>query len=179
MAACIQRLRLKMLTQTCGRLWSDARRNRTTFSNNVNEHSSRSHLVISVYARGENKATGVQSFGKLHLVDLAGSERLSRTNATGDRLKEAQNINKSLSSLGDVIAAAASKQGHIPYRNSKLTHVLQDSLGQDSKTLMIVQASPLTKDVGESICSLVFASRARSVELGQAKKHTAVKAKPR
>jgi kinesin family protein C2/C3 len=106
-------------------LWSKAKENRTTFSNNINEHSSRSHLVISLYVRGENLASGVQSYGKLHLVDLAGSERLSRTNATGDRLKEAQNINKSLSALGDVIAAAASKQGHIPYRNSKLTHVLQ------------------------------------------------------
>mmetsp|Transcript_4750 Transcript_4750/g.10885 ORF Transcript_4750/g.10885 Transcript_4750/m.10885 type:complete len:798 (+) Transcript_4750:195-2588(+) len=158
-------------------LWAAARENRTTFSNNINEHSSRSHLVISVYARGENRATGVQSFGKLHLVDLAGSERLSRTNATGDRLKEAQNINKSLSALGDVIAAAANKAGHIPYRNSKLTHVLQDSLGQDSKTLMIVQSSPLTKDIGESICSLTFAARARTVELGQAKKHTGIRAK--
>jgi len=154
------------------KLWSKARENRTTFSNNINEHSSRSHLVLSVYARGENRSTGVQSYGKLHLVDLAGSERLSRTNATGDRLKEAQNINKSLSALGDVIAAAAGKQGHIPYRNSKLTHVLQDSLGQDSKTLMIVQSSPLVRDVGESICSLQFATRARTVELGQAKKHT-------
>mmetsp|Transcript_7707 Transcript_7707/g.12254 ORF Transcript_7707/g.12254 Transcript_7707/m.12254 type:complete len:485 (+) Transcript_7707:596-2050(+) len=152
--------------------WGKARDNRTTFSNNINVHSSRSHLVLSVYTRGENRSTGVGSFGKLHLVDLAGSERLSRTGATGDRLKEAQNINKSLSALGDVIAAAASKQGHIPYRNSKLTHVLQDSLGQDSKTLMIVQSAPLAKDAGESLCSLNFASRARSVELGQAKKHT-------
>jgi len=153
-------------------IWGKARNNRTTFSNNVNEHSSRSHLVLSVYVRGENRNTGGSSYGKLHLVDLAGSERLSRTGASGDRLKEAQNINKSLSALGDVIAAAASKQGHIPYRNSKLTHVLQDSLGQDSKTLMIVQASPLGKDAGESLCSLNFASRARQVELGQAKKHT-------
>jgi len=153
-------------------IWGKARSNRTTFSNNVNEHSSRSHLVLSVYVRGENRNTGVGSYGKLHLVDLAGSERLSRTGASGDRLKEAQNINKSLSALGDVIAAAAAKQGHIPYRNSKLTHVLQDSLGQDSKTLMIVQTSPLTKDASESLCSLNFASRARQVELGQAKKHT-------
>jgi len=151
--------------------WDKAKNNRTTFSNNINEHSSRSHLVLSLYCKGRSVTGTTQSFGKLHLIDLAGSERLSRTNATGDRLKEAQNINKSLSALGDVIQAAASKQGHIPYRNSKLTHLLQDSLGSSAKTLMIVQSSPLAKDVSESLCSLQFASRARAVELGQAKKN--------
>jgi hypothetical protein len=87
--------------------------------------------------------------GKLNLVDLAGSERVGRTGSTGDRLKEAQAINKSLSALGDVIQSLAQKTAHIPYRNSKLTHLLQDSLGGDSKTLMIVQVSPAAIDLGE------------------------------
>ncbi len=134
--------------------WEKARNNRTTFSNNVNEHSSRSHLVVSLYCKGQSSTGASTSFGKLHLIDLAGSERLSRTGATGDRLKEAQNINKSLSALGDVIQAAGAKAAHIPYRNSKLTHLLQDSLGSSAKTLMIVQSSPLSKDVSESLCSL-------------------------
>mmetsp|Transcript_79902 Transcript_79902/g.129513 ORF Transcript_79902/g.129513 Transcript_79902/m.129513 type:complete len:788 (+) Transcript_79902:81-2444(+) len=155
--------------------WSKAKNNRTTFSNNVNEHSSRSHLVISLYVKGKSITGQTTNFGKLHLIDLAGSERLSKTGATGDRLKEAQNINKSLSALGDVIQAAAAKQGHVPYRNSKLTHLLQDSLGSSAKTLMIVQSSPLAKDVAESLCSLQFASRARAVELGHAKKNVAKK----
>ena len=89
--------------------------------------------------------------GKLNLVDLAGSERVGRTGSTGDRLKEAQSINKSLSALGDVIQSLAQKTAHIPYRNSKLTHLLQDSLGGDSKTLMMVQVSPAAIDLGEHL----------------------------
>ena len=88
-----------------------------------------------------------------------GSERLDKSGATGQALKEAQNINKSLSSLGDVIAARASKQAHIPFRNSTLTYLLQDSLSQDSKTLMIVCISPVHYNAEESYCSLNFASR--------------------
>lgn len=77
--------------------------------------------------------------GKLNLVDLAGSERVGRSGAEGSRLREAQYINKSLSALGDVIYALRSRQGHVPFRNSKLTYLLQDSLSGDSKTLMMVQ----------------------------------------
>ena len=77
--------------------------------------------------------------GKLNLVDLAGSERVGRSGAEGSRLREAQHINKSLSALGDVIYALRSRQGHVPFRNSKLTYLLQDSLSGDSKTLMMVQ----------------------------------------
>lgn len=104
------------------------------------------------------------------MVDLAGSERVAKTDVQGDRLKEAQNINKSLSALGDVISSLATKNSHIPFRNSKLTHLLQDSLGGDSKTLMFVQISPNENDISETLCSLNFASRVRGIELGPARK---------
>lgn len=110
--------------------------------------------------------------GKLNLIDLAGSERVSKTDATGIVLKEAQAINKSLSALGDVINALGnSRNTHVPYRNSKLTFLLQDSLSGNSKMLMFVNISPAHYNVGETVCSLNFASRCKSVELGQAKKN--------
>ncbi|XP_048533081.1 kinesin-like protein KIN-14E isoform X1 [Triticum urartu] len=173
---------------------------RAVGSNNVNEHSSRSHwLVITniifhfsmeylpacgkngltfiiffsmlcIMVRAKNLINGDCTRSKLWLVDLAGSERLAKTDAQGDRLKEAQNINRSLSALGDVISALASRSSHIPYRNSKLTHLLQDSLGGDSKALMFVQISPSDNDVSETLSSLNFASRVRGIELGPAKK---------
>nr|KAG5692985.1 hypothetical protein BaRGS_011621 [Batillaria attramentaria] len=110
----------------------------------------------------------VFAVGRLNLVDLAGSERVSKSGADGARLREAQNINKSLACLGDVIHALRIKQNHIPFRNSKLTYLLQDSLGGDSKTLMIVQVAPVEKNVAESTCSLSFGQRVRNVELGAA-----------
>ncbi|KAK4801879.1 hypothetical protein SAY86_000082 [Trapa natans] len=143
---------------------------RAVGSNNVNEHSSRSHCMLCIMVRSRNMITGECTRSKLWLVDLAGSERLAKTDVQGDRLKEAQNINKSLSALGDVISALANKSSHIPYRNSKLTHLLQDSLGGDSKTVMFVQISPTDKDLGETLSSLNFATRVRGVELGPAKK---------
>lgn len=85
--------------------------------------------VLTIHVRGADLKTGANLRGSLHLVDLAGSERLDRSEATGERLKEAQHINKSLSALGDVIFALAQKNPHVPYRNSKLTQVLQSSLG--------------------------------------------------
>ena len=85
--------------------------------------------VVTVHVRSEDLKTGSASQGSLHLIDLAGSERADRSEATGDRLKEAQHINKSLSALGDVIFALSQKSAHVPYRNSKLTQLLQSALG--------------------------------------------------
>uniref|UniRef100_M8C100 Kinesin-like protein n=1 Tax=Aegilops tauschii TaxID=37682 RepID=M8C100_AEGTA len=156
---------------------------RVVGSTNANEHSSRSHCIHCVMVKGENLMNGERTNSKLWLIDLAGSERVAKTDAQGERLKEAQNINKSLSALGDVISALATKSQHIPFRNSKLTHLLQDSLsmqfsspcaGGDSKTLMFVQISPNENDVGETLCSLNFASRVRGIELGQARKQVDV-----
>eukprot|EP00605_Chrysophyceae_sp_TOSAG23-4_P000693 GSChrysophyteH1.ASY1.ANO1.777.1 assembled CDS len=148
-----------------------ARKNRAVGAHDLNEHSSRSHCILTVYANGTNRTDGRSSYAKMHLIDLAGSERVSKTDATGDRLKEAQNINKSLSALGDVIAALGGKKGtHVPFRNSKLTHLLQDSLGGNSKVLMFVNISPAVYNESETVCSLTFATRCRNVELGQARK---------
>ncbi|VAH79192.1 unnamed protein product [Triticum turgidum subsp. durum] len=112
---------------------------------------------------------GSTSRGCLHLIDLAGSERVERSEATGDRLKEAQHINKSLSALGDVIFALAQKNAHVPYRNSKLTQVLQSSLGGQAKTLMFVQINPDVESCSETISTLKFAERVSGVELGAAR----------
>jgi kinesin family protein C2/C3 len=146
-------------------------RNRAVGSNNINAHSSRSHCIVSVFIEGTNHVTRQKIYGKLHLIDLAGSERLKRTETTGDRLKESLAINKSLSALGDVISALAGKKPHIPFRNSKLTSLLQDSLGGNSKVLMFVNVSPTVESAPETICSLQFAARVNKVELGKAEKN--------
>ncbi|XP_075098365.1 kinesin-like protein KIN-14Q isoform X3 [Nicotiana tabacum] len=143
---------------------------RAVGSTNANEHSSRSHCILCVMVKGENLLNGECTRSKLWLIDLAGSERIAKTEVQGERLKETQNINRSLSALGDVISSLATKSPHIPFRNSKLTHLLQDSLGGDSKTLMFVQISPNESDLSETHCSLNFASRVRGIELGPAKK---------
>ncbi|KAG9439362.1 hypothetical protein H6P81_019527 [Aristolochia fimbriata] len=147
---------------------------RAVGSTNANEHSSRSHCLHCVMVKGQNLINGESTRSKLWLVDLAGSERIAKTEVQGDRLKEAQNINRSLSALGDVISALSNKNSHIPFRNSKLTHLLQDSLGGDSKTLMFVQISPNENDLSETLCSLNFASRVRGIELGPARKQVDV-----
>ena len=146
----------------------DAILSRATGSTDANAHSSRSHLVITLYCSCRH-ASGTKTLSKLHLIDLAGSERVGKTSASGDRLKEAQHINKSLLALGDVIDSLGTKRkAHIPYRNSKLTHFLSDSLSGGSKVLMVVNTSPALFNSSESVCSLRFAERCRSTELGQA-----------
>lgn len=140
--------------------------NRSVDRTDMNAHSSRSHSIFALKIRGVNESQDTEMEGSLSLVDLAGSERLSRSNATGDRLKEAQAINKSLSSLADVFQAIAKKSAHVPYRNSKLTYVLQPALSGDGKTLMMVNLSPTFASLDESLCSLRFAQQVSQCELG-------------
>lgn len=114
-----------------------------------------------------NEATGEDRYrlGKLNLVDLAGSERLAKTGATGDRLKEATKINLSLSALGNVISALVDgKSKHIPYRDSKLTRLLQDSLGGNTKTLMVAVISPAADNYEETLSTLRYANRAKNIK---------------
>ncbi|KAF3580575.1 hypothetical protein DY000_02033797 [Brassica cretica] len=145
--------------------------NRAVGATALNEKSSRSHSVLSVHVRGVDVKTDSELRGSLHLVDLAGSERIDRSEVTGDRLKEAQHINKSLSALGDVIFALAHKNPHVPYRNSKLTQVLQNSLGGQAKTLMFVQINPDEDSYAETVSTLKFAERVSGVELGAARSY--------
>ncbi|KAJ1801259.1 kinesin-like nuclear fusion protein [Coemansia sp. RSA 2399] len=155
-------------------LLTKAAENRTVAATNCNERSSRSHSVFTLYLRGKNSLTGESSSGVLNLIDLAGSERLAMSGSSGDRLKETQAINKSLACLGDVIAALAKGNRHIPYRNSKLTHLLQESLGAgNSKTLMFVCINPSPASTQESLCSLQFATKVNSCQIGTARRQAA------
>ncbi|KAK6286080.1 hypothetical protein POUND7_012259 [Theobroma cacao] len=144
-------------------------RNRAVGATALNDRSSRSHSCLTVHVQGRDLTSGSILRGCMHLVDLAGSERVDKSEVTGDRLKEAQHINKSLSALGDVIASLAQKNPHVPYRNSKLTQLLQDSLGGQAKTLMFVHISPEPDAIGETISTLKFAERVATVELGAAR----------
>ncbi|KAK3036758.1 hypothetical protein RJ639_029723 [Escallonia herrerae] len=172
-------------------------KNRAVGATAMNDRSSRSHSCLTVHVQGRDLTSGTVLRGCMHLVDLAGSERVDKSEAVGDRLKEAQHINKSLSALGDVIASLAQKNSHVPYRNSKLTQLLQDSLGKtfvlysrllspflvftfttyrplnvsggQAKTLMFVHISPEIDAIGETISTLKFAERVSTVELGAAR----------
>lgn len=144
-------------------------KNRAVSATAMNDRSSRSHSCLTVHVQGRDLTSGTTLRGSMHLVDLAGSERVDKSEVTGDRLKEAQHINKSLSALGDVIASLAHRNSHVPYRNSKLTQLLQDSLGGQAKTLMFVHISPEPEALGETISTLKFAERVATVELGAAR----------
>ncbi|XP_044499804.1 kinesin-like protein KIN-14G [Mangifera indica] len=144
-------------------------KNRSVGATAMNDRSSRSHSCVTVHVQGRDLTSGTILRGSMHLVDLAGSERVDKSEVTGDRLKETQHINKSLSALGDVIASLAQKNSHVPYRNSKLTQLLQDSLGGQAKTLMFVHISPEIEALAETISTLKFAERVATVELGAAR----------
>jgi hypothetical protein len=129
-----------------------------------NEESSRSHLLFTVNCDVFAEKAPARH-GKLHICDLAGSERLSKSESVGVSLKETQHINSSLSNLSHVIEKLQDKATHVPYRDSKLTYLLRNSLGGDSKTLAIICCNPLSDHFQESLCSLRFAQRASRVEL--------------
>ena len=149
-----------------------AAKNRTAGKTDMNAHSSRSHMLLVVDVAGMNIPANIKYFGKLYLVDLAGSERVKKSGATGQALKEAQNINKSLSALGDVMQALQRKEKFIPYRNSTLTDLMANALGGNAKTIMFINCCPASAHAFETVSSLKFAKRVGKVELGQAKKHT-------
>ncbi|XP_071845091.1 uncharacterized protein [Apostichopus japonicus] len=144
-------------------LFEHGSENRHVASTKMNAESSRSHLILAIIIESTNLATGSVVKGKLSLVDLAGSERAAKTGATAEQLKEANSINKSLSALGDVISALSSEQQFIPYRNNKLTMLMQDSLGGNAKTLMFVNISPADYNAEETVVSLTYASRVKLI----------------
>ncbi|XP_070387747.1 uncharacterized protein [Dermacentor albipictus] len=140
-----------------------ALRNRRVACTRMNAQSSRSHFVATVEITSTNRLNGAVLRGKLSLVDLAGSERLEKSGLEGQHIKETNSINKSLSALGDVIQALVTQQSHVPYRNNKLTMLMQDSLGGTAKTLMFVNVSPSSEHVEETVNSLVYATRVRQI----------------
>lgn len=148
--------------------------NRATAATSMNEHSSRSHMVlwVDVHSGFEGQPG---NDGTLFLVDLAGSERVKKSEVSGDHLKEAGHINKSLSALGNVMEALDRKASHIPYRDSKLTYLLQDSLGGNSRTMMVVAVTPIDLSYDESIHALQFATRVRRINIGAAQRNVTSK----
>ena len=151
----------------CEKIMEKGWKSRAVGATLMNADSSRSHSIFTVYLERvqTDEEDGNIRKGKLNLVDLAGSERQAKTGATGDRLKEATKINLSLSALGNVISALVDgKSKHIPYRDSKLTRLLQDSLGGNTKTLMIACLSPADNNYDESLSTLRYANRAKNIK---------------
>jgi len=136
---------------------------RTVAATQMNSESSRSHLVLIVKIQSVNKETGDKMNGKILIVDLAGSERLKKSMTTAENQKESIEINKSLTALGDVIEALTKTQKQVPYRNHKLTQLMQDSLGGTAKTLMFVNCSPASSNLEETLMSLKYAARAKKI----------------
>jgi len=152
------------------RLLRHSRKARKTSATKMNDFSSRSHSVFIMNIKAVNNITGVTLESALNLIDLAGSEKVADTGSQGQQLKEAKKINSSLSSLSNVITSLSNKSQHVPYRNSKLTFLLRDSLGGNSKTLMFININPNKKNVNESINTLRFATTVNNCNIGTARK---------
>jgi len=151
------------------KIFSDGNINRHVGATKMNDKSSRSHSVFTITLESqefdEKSMEAKIKQGKLNIVDLAGSERQSKTGSTGDRLKEAAKINLSLSTLCHVISSLTdSKCTYIPYRDSKLTRILQDSLGGNTKTLMLANIGPACYNLDETLSTLRYASRAKAIK---------------
>ncbi|XP_077153861.1 kinesin heavy chain isoform X1 [Ranitomeya variabilis] len=143
----------------------EGKSNRHVAVTNMNEHSSRSHSIFLINIKQENVETEQKLSGKLYLVDLAGSEKVSKTGAEGSVLDEAKNINKSLSALGNVISSLAEgAKGYVPYRDSKMTRILQDSLGGNCRTTMFICCSPSSYNDAETKSTLMFGQRAKTIK---------------
>ncbi|XP_031562629.1 kinesin heavy chain-like [Actinia tenebrosa] len=143
----------------------EGKANRHVAVTNMNEHSSRSHSIFLLHIKQENVETNKKLSGKLYLVDLAGSEKVSKTHAEGAVLDEAKNINKSLSALGNVISALAEgTKSHVPYRDSKMTRILQESLGGNARTTIIICCSPSSFNDAETRSTLMFGQRAKTIK---------------
>eukprot|EP01015_Nassula_variabilis_P035150 TRINITY_DN8786_c0_g1_i2.p1 TRINITY_DN8786_c0_g1~~TRINITY_DN8786_c0_g1_i2.p1 ORF type:complete len:192 (-),score=48.21 TRINITY_DN8786_c0_g1_i2:11-586(-) len=140
--------------------------NRTIAATRMNESSSRSHSIFCLTVHQKDTKSDTQKQGKVYFVDLAGSEKIAKTNVTGQQLEEAKNINKSLSALGNVINALTEtkKNVHIPYRDSKLTRMLQESLGGNSQTTLIIACSMCSYNDKETLSTLRFGNRAKSIK---------------
>jgi len=145
--------------------------NRSSAATMSNERSSRSHSVFTLNLTGTNQVNKQVTDGVLNLIDLAGSERIDKSQVTGQRLEETKAINSSLTCLGDVIAALANGSKHVPFRNSKLTYLLQDCFGGGSKTLMFINLAPEVEHISETLCSLRFGAKVHDCHIGQAKKN--------
>jgi kinesin family protein 5 len=159
---------LEVYVSSVGEVYEVMRRGgqaRKVASTNMNQESSRSHSIFVVTITQKNLETGSMKSGQLFLVDLAGSEKVGKTGASGQTLEEAKKINKSLSALGMVINSLTDgKSTHVPYRDSKLTRILQESLGGNSRTTLIINCSPSSYNDAETLSTLRFGMRAKSIK---------------
>ncbi|XP_067933165.1 kinesin-like protein klp-3, partial [Watersipora subatra] len=160
-----------MTEQDISHIMKTGMTNRTVASTKMNSESSRSHLLVILKVEGHDKVSNARTMGTLTLVDLAGSERLAKTEVSGQQLVEAVAINRSLSALGQVFAALGKSAMHIPFRNSKLTQVLQPSLSGDAKAVLFLAVSPAASNLAETISTMTFGSNVKQVELGVPKRN--------